>query len=336
MKVLVTGGAGFIGSHLVDALLARGFRCTVLDDLSRGARRNVRSDRGDVRLVEGSVTDRELVNAVAPGHDAVFHLASVVGVRSTIAHPARVIDVAVNGTANVLRSADPDAAVLVASSSEVYGRSPDAPFDEDTPSFLGPPSAARWSYAHAKSCAEHLALAAAHSRPAPPSVVRYFNVYGPRMPRTVDPSVITRFLDAAADGRPLEVHGQGLQTRSFVFVRDAVEGTLAAIDKARGRVVNLGGPEETSITELADAVISTTGTVSTTLMIERPATLGPPTEEPTRRSASGRLAAELLGWAPSTSLTAGLAETWSQWPRAGALSSLADATSSGSAPPSGS
>lgn len=312
MRVLVTGGAGFIGSHLVDALLARGDSCTVLDDLSRGDLRNLPCDQVDV--VEGCVTDRDLVERIAPGHDQIFHLASVVGVRSTIAHPARVIDVAVEGTANVLRAADPDAHVLVASSSEVYGRSPEAPFDEDTPAVLGPPRAARWSYAHAKACVEHLALAAGTDRTRPPAVVRYFNVYGPRMPRAVDPSVVTQFLDAAGDGRPLNVHGAGHQTRSFVFVNDAVEGTLAAITGAAGHVVNLGGPTETTIAGLAALVVSTTGSRVPIRIVERPTSLGPPSEEPRRRSATGTLAFELLAWAPRTNLADGLARTWAQWP----------------------
>ena len=313
MRVLVTGGAGFIGSHLVDALVARGDHCTIVDDLSRGDRSNVAHlPTSAVTLVEGSVTDGGLLREVLPGHQAVFHLASVVGVRSTIADPARVIDVAVTGTANVLRYTDPEAAVLVASSSEIYGRSTDTPFDESTPGVLGPPDVARWSYAHAKACAEHLALAAGAVR-RPPAVVRYFNVYGPRMPRTVDPSVVASFLEASRTGDVLPLHGDGTQTRSFVFVSDAVDGTLAAIDRARGRVVNLGGPVETTNERLAELVVETCGSQSPIVPVQRPSLLGSRAEEPRRRSASGTVAAELLDWKLRIGLPEGLAHTWATW-----------------------
>ena len=261
MRALVTGGAGFIGSHLVDALVARGDQCTVIDDLSRGDLANLAGHGDRVRVIRGSVTDADLMRDALAGQEVIFHLASVVGVASTIADPTRVIDVAVNGTLNVLRAADAGAAIVVASSSEVYGRSLDCPFDEVTPSLIGAPSAPRWSYAHAKACSEHLALDAAGSRDLAPTVVRYFNVYGPRMARQ-DPSVLSRFLDAARAGDDLEVHGDGAQTRSFVYVQDAVDGTLAAGVRGRGQVVNLGGPAEISIADLAALVLRVTGTTA--------------------------------------------------------------------------
>ena len=233
MRVLITGGAGFIGSHLVDALVARGEDCTVLDDLSRGSRDNLAHLTDQVTLIEGSVTDQDLVEDLAPEFDAIYHLASVVGVRSTIATPAQVIEVAVTGTANLIRAAAPDAAFLVASSSEIYGRSVQTPFDEQTPGLLGPPQAARWSYAHAKACMEHLALATGSTSRRPASVIRYFNVFGPRMPRFVDPSVITIFLDAAQAGQDLVIYGDGSQTRSFVFEMPWTE-PLPLANAARG------------------------------------------------------------------------------------------------------
>ena len=314
MRALITGGAGFIGSHLVDALVARGDECTVLDDLSRGSRDNLLHLADRVTLVEGSVTDQDLVEDLAPDFDAIYHLASVVGVKSTIADPARVIEVAVTGTANLLRSAAPDASFLVASSSEIYGRSVATPFDEQTPGLLGPPQAARWSYAHAKACMEHLALASGSTARRPASVIRYFNVFGPRMPRSVDPSVITLFLDAAQAGQDLVIYGDGSQTRSFVFVQDAVDGTIAACERGSGAVVNLGGPQETSISDLAEQILSTTSSNSTVQRVALPTALGLTSEEPHRRSATGVLAAELLDWKPQTSLNEGLNTTWSSWP----------------------
>lgn len=309
MDVLITGGAGFIGSHLVDALVARGDRCTVLDDLSRGAASNLAHHGEAVRLVEGSVTDRDLVADVAREAEAVYHMASVVGVRSTMGDPTRVIQVSVVGTTNVLDGTPPEAAVLVASSSEIYGRSSSVPFDEEAPGLLGPPQVARWSYAHAKACSEHLALAAGQRR-RPPTVARYFNVYGPRMARAVDPSVVARFLDAAAGDEALRVQGSGRQTRNFVYVDDAVTATVAALERAPGAVVNLGSPEETTVSRLAGLVIDVTGTAAGW----ESAPFDPMVDDPPRRSASGRRAADLLGWQPATDLADGLRRTWHGWP----------------------
>ena len=313
MRTLVTGGAGFIGSHLVDALVDRGHACTVLDDLSRGDRSNLAHHGDAVTFVHGSVTDRDLVHDVARDADAVLHLASVVGVRSTIADPTRVIDVSVRGTANVVDAAPTGAALLVASSSEIYGRSPEVPYDEQTPGVIGAPDVARWSYAHAKACSEHLALAAGRTRSRPPAVVRYFNVYGPRMPRTIDPSVVARFLDAARVGEPLRLHEGGRQTRNFVYVDDAVEATLAALELASGRVVNLGGPLESSISDLAHLITKVTGSSSEVVSVPDPASAAGAFEDPARRSATGALAASLLGWEPTTPLEDGLTRSWESW-----------------------
>jgi nucleoside-diphosphate-sugar epimerase len=312
MRVLVTGGVGFIGSHVVDALVGRGDECTVLDDLSRGDPANLAHHGDAVRVLVGSVTDPSTVAEACEGRDAVIHLASVVGVQSTIDDPTAVIDIAVTGTLHVLRSAAPDVPVVVASSSEVFGQSADVPFEESTPAALGATDVRRWSYAHAKACLEHLAFDAARWRLPGPAVVRYFNVYGPRMPIDRDPSVVSRFLASAAAGEPLTVYG-GDQTRNFVHVSDAVRGTLAALDRGAGRVINLGGPEETSVAELARLVVETTGSSSEVRIVERPAAIGSPDQDPSRRSATGTLAAELLDWRPEVPLRDGIAATWADW-----------------------
>lgn len=311
MRVLVTGGAGFIGSHVVDALVDRGDECTVLDDLSRGDVANLEHHGDAVRIVVGSVTDATAVTSACASQDAVVHLASVVGVQTTIDDPTRVIDVAVTGTLQVLRAAAPEAPVVVASSSEVFGQSDAVPFEESTPAALGATDVRRWSYAHAKACLEHLAFDAAGWRTPAPAVVRYFNVYGPRMPVDRDPSVVSRFLAAAAAGEPLTVYG-GDQTRNFVHVSDAVRGTLAALDRGAGRVVNLGGPEETSVSDLARLVVETTGSASEVRIVDRPSAVGSSDQDPTRRSATGALAADLLDWRPTMTLRDGLAATWAE------------------------
>lgn len=314
MRALVTGGAGFIGSHLVDALVAEGHECTVLDDLSRGDEANLAVHGGAVRLVKGSVTDADVVGRLVPDADVVFHLASVVGVRATIARPSEVIRTAVIGTSHVLERALPGTPIVIASSSEVYGVAEDAPFNEASPARLGPPDVHRWAYAHAKACAEHLATAATRDGLIAPTVVRYFNVYGSRMPRHNDPSVVARFLDAALTGRPLTVHGRGEHTRCFVHVDDAVRGTLSAWRQAPGRVVNLGGPVETTVRQLADEILTLTGADQGAVAESYADAFGPAFADPPRRGADGHLARELLGWEPEVGLREGLARTLATWP----------------------
>src|SRR5262245_26064830 len=243
MRFLITGGCGFIGSHLADLLLARGDTVTVLDDLTTGNLANVARHEGDprFRVVIGSVLEAELVRQQVASADRVFHLASAVGVKLVCERPRASIETIVHGTENVLMAAaDRDTPVLVTSSSEVYGKSRKVPFTESDDIVIGPPTAARWSYALAKAVDEQLALAHWHEHQTPAVVTRLFNTVGPRQTGRYG-MVLPRFVRAALRGEDLVIHGDGSQTRCFVHVEDVADALPRLIEcpGARGEVVNV-------------------------------------------------------------------------------------------------
>ncbi|MEW6744743.1 MAG: NAD-dependent epimerase/dehydratase family protein, partial [Planctomycetota bacterium] len=263
MRVLVTGGLGFIGSHLVELLLARGHVVTALDDLSAGSPANLRSADGCPRLrtVIGSVLDADLVARVASGCDQIFHLASIVGVRRVLECPEAVERVCIEGTIHVLDAARrAGARVLVASSSEVYGRPKRFPVSETDPILFDVGAGGRWVYAHAKVQSEVLALKA-HLRQGLSTVIaRLFNTVGPRQSSRYG-MVLPRFVQQACANEPLTVYGDGSQTRCFIDVRDVVLCLvkLAGDPAASGEVFNVGGTQEISIRELARTVAAMGG-----------------------------------------------------------------------------
>jgi UDP-glucose 4-epimerase len=263
--VLVTGGAGFIGSHLVDRLLLEGRSVTVLDDFSTGRRENiVEAERAGARITHGSVLDAELVEALVAAHAMVFHLAAAVGVRYIVNDPLRSVLTNVRGTEHVLASAERHGArVVLASTSEIYGRNTHVPFREEDERVLGPTWMHRWSYSTAKAIDEHLAFAYAE-RGLRVSIVRYFNSYGPRIDESGYGSVVARFVAQALAGRPLTVHGDGGQTRCFTYVSDTVEGTLrcGSREAALGKVFNIGTTHEVTILELANSIRTIIGSAS--------------------------------------------------------------------------
>ncbi|MSR62427.1 MAG: NAD-dependent epimerase/dehydratase family protein [Planctomycetes bacterium] len=258
MRVLVTGGAGFIGSHLSEALLARGDEVLCLDDLSTGREANLELCRAQTgfEFVRGSVLDEALVARCVKRVEGVFHLAARVGVRLVLEQPSATLETNVLGTRHVLAAAArAGARVLFASSSEVYGRNEHPPFAEDDPLLLGATNEPRWSYASSKALGEGLAFAHAREQGLPVVVVRFFNVVGPRQ-RGSYGMVVPRFVRAALAGEPLEVYGDGAQTRCFLHVADAVAAVLSLWDepRARGQVVNVGSARELSIQALAECV----------------------------------------------------------------------------------
>jgi len=258
MRILVTGGAGFLGSHLCEALLARGDEVVCLDDLSTGRLENLEACRTfpGFRFVDGSVLDASLVEGLVDGVEGVFHLAARVGVRLVLEHPSETLETNVLGTRHVLAAAARRRArVLFASSSEVYGQNESPPFAEDAPLLSGATHEPRWSYACSKAMGEALAFAQAREHGFPLVVVRFFNVVGPRQ-RGDFGMVLPRFVRAASRGEPIEVYGDGAQTRCFLHVDEAC-GTLLALwdePRAHGRVVNVGSERETSIAALAALV----------------------------------------------------------------------------------
>ena len=318
-SIVVTGGAGFIGSHLVDRLLAEGHAVTVLDNLSTGRKSNLSDASGKpgFRLVRGSVLDTSAVDAIVAGADIVFHLAAAVGVRHIVRDPLESVLTNVRGTENVLAAAHREGArVLLASTSEIYGRSAQVPFRENGDRVLGPTWVHRWSYSTAKAIDEHLAFAYA-DRGLRVSIVRYFNSYGPRIDESGYGSVIARFAAQALRGDPITVHGDGLQTRSFTFVADTVRGTILAgtLDAAIGAVFNVGSGREISILELARLVIDRTGSGSHIALVPYESTYPKGFEDTRRRVPDVRHASDVLGFRAETTLEDGL-DTTLTWCRA--------------------
>jgi UDP-glucose 4-epimerase len=254
----VTGGAGFIGSHLVERLIERGERVLVLDDLSTGRRENLAAVAGHERLVfvEGTVMDRAQVASVVARADLVVHLAAAVGVRLIVDRPVWTLETNIHGTEVVLHECARDQTpVFVASSSEVYGKGSQCPFREDDDIVLGPTTKSRWSYAASKMVDEFLALSWHRENGLPACVGRFFNTVGPRQVGQYG-MVVPRFVEQALDGGPITVYGDGLQSRAFGHVRDVVEAVVALMEcpDAAGRVFNIGGPEEITIQALAERV----------------------------------------------------------------------------------
>jgi len=262
-RYLVTGGAGFIGSHLVEQLLKDGHHVTVIDDLSTGKFSNLGAvaENEMFKLIVGSVSDRELLEPLVRDCETIFHLASPVGVRLIMERPVDTIHGIFTGTDTVFSlAARYRRKVLLTSTSEVYGKSADVPFREDGDRLQGPTSLHRWAYASAKALDEFLALAHFKTTGLPVVVVRLFNTVGPRQSSHYG-MVIPSFIDAALHGKPLPVHGDGEQTRCFLHVTDAVDALLAVMDEraCEGNVVNIGSDEEVTILQLAQRIITLTG-----------------------------------------------------------------------------
>jgi UDP-glucose 4-epimerase len=264
--VLITGGAGFIGSHLAEACLRGGHRVLVLDDLSSGSIDNLASVRSHRRLefVPESIAVRTALAEMVDRADVIFHMAATVGVFNIIESPVATIVNNIGGTEEVLKmAAKKKKKVIVASTSEVYGKSATVPFREDGDLVFGPTSKSRWSYASSKMVDEFLALAYWREYKVPTVVVRLFNTIGPRQIGRYG-MVVPRFLKQALTGRNLTVYGTGRQSRCFTYVSDVVEWLLLLGDEERavGRVFNLGNPEEVTIEALAKRVIAVTGSNS--------------------------------------------------------------------------
>ena len=260
MHILITGGAGFIGSHLSERLLKEGHSITVLDDLSTGTLENLANIRGDDRLtfVEGSVLDVNLVNRLVDAADAVFHLAAAVGVKLIMEEPSRSILTNITGTENVLKAAIPGKKLtFIASTSEVYGKSAKYPFREDDDLTIGATVNLRWSYACTKTLDEFLALSYAHEVDLPVVVLRFFNTTGPRQTGRYG-MVLPNFVTQALNGDPITIHGTGEQSRCFSHVKDVVESLVRLMDtpEARGQVFNIGGDQEVTIKGLAERVVA--------------------------------------------------------------------------------
>ena len=263
MRVLITGGAGFIGSHLAERLLSAGRKVLVLDDLSTGRYENIAhlEGREGFELRVASVTDPRVVEGCVTTCESVFHLASAVGVRLVVEQPVRTIETIVNGTDVVLRAcARYRRPVLLTSTSEVYGKGMKVPFAEDDDCLIGPTTTRRWAYACAKALDEFLALAHWHEARLPVVVARLFNTVGPRQTGRYG-MVVPRFVEQALAGEPLTVYGDGSQRRCFAHVSDVADALVALAGRADalGQVFNIGNDEEVTILALAERVRDLTG-----------------------------------------------------------------------------
>jgi UDP-glucose 4-epimerase len=266
MRVLITGGAGFVGSHLADALLAAGHEVTAFDNLSTGSIDNIEhlKTHPRFRYTIESVQNEPVVAEQIDRCDVVFHLAAAVGVKKIVEEPVHTIENNVHGTEVVLRHANKKKRlVVVASTSEVYGKSVDVPFHEDADLVMGPTSKHRWAYACSKAIDEFLALAYWKEKKLPVIVIRLFNTVGPRQTGQYG-MVIPTFVRQALAGQPITVFGDGTQRRSFTYVGDVVAGLIGLMNepKAVGQVFNIGNGEEISMRALADKIKTMTGSTS--------------------------------------------------------------------------
>ncbi|MFQ5859548.1 MAG: NAD-dependent epimerase/dehydratase family protein, partial [Anaerolineae bacterium] len=259
MQALITGGAGFIGSHLAEALLERDYHVTVIDDLSTGQFDNIEHlrDHPRFRFAIDTITNDMVMDRLSSECDVIFHLAAAVGVELIIDSPVHTIETNILGTDAVLRAAQRyRKKVLIASTSEIYGKNNHVPFREDDDRLLGPTTKARWSYATSKAVDEFLGLAYHKEKGLPVVIFRLFNTIGPRQ-RGRYGMVVPRFVQQALAGRPLTVYGDGRQTRCFCDVADVVRAIISLAEEPRavGQVFNVGSTEEISILELARKVL---------------------------------------------------------------------------------
>jgi UDP-glucose 4-epimerase len=306
MKCLVTGAAGFIGSHLSDALIAAGHEVVGLDDLSTGRLDNLQTmqDGPGFRLVQGSIRDGGLVDDLAHGTDWIFHLAAAVGSFVIRDRTLESLRTNIHGTENVIEAADRHGAVLMAAStSEIYGKNDKIGLREDDDRLVGSPLRSRWSYAEAKAIDESLIDAYARERGLRAVIIRFFNTVGPRQTGRYG-MVIPRFVRQALAGEPLTIFGTGEQIRCFCHVADVVPAVLDLIttEAAYGRAVNVGNTEQVSILELAQRVIAATESSSELKYLSYLEAMGPGYEDMQRRVPDCTLAHGLIGYKPTRTL----------------------------------
>jgi UDP-glucose 4-epimerase len=307
MRILITGGAGFIGSHLTDRLVADGHQVTILDNLATGRKENLSAHLGggSVTFIEGSILDLPLIDGLVKETEYAFHLAAAVGVFNIVNHPLDSLMTNIRGTENVLEAAHKyGKPVFVTSSSEVYGKNISDSLRESDDRILGAPVTLRWSYSEAKAIDESLAYAYWVEKKLETRIVRFFNTVGPRQLGAYG-MVVPRFVQFALKNEPITIYGNGEQTRCFGHVLDAVDAVvrIAFAENTIGKVINIGNDFEISINDLAKKVIAETNSQSEIVYVPYEEAYGDGFEDMERRVPNIELIKSLVGWEPKRDLS---------------------------------
>ena len=304
MRALITGGAGFIGSHLADALIARGDSVIILDNMSTGSAKNIAHLQGKVGVHEGDIRDKALVEKLTEQSEIVFHMAAALGVKNIMEHTLESIDRNFNGSEIVLRASTKfNKRLIIASTSEIYGKNPKQPLNEESDRVVGAPQKIRWTYADAKALEEAVAHTLHKTNGLKVTTVRFFNTVGPRQTGQYG-MVVPRFIQSALRNEPITIYDDGSQTRVFCHVEDAVRAviTLSETDSTIGDYFNVGGVGEKTIKELATRVIERTNSTSTIRFIPYSEAYPPGFEDMQRRVPDISKIKRLINWEPEHSL----------------------------------
>ena len=304
MRAFITGGAGFIGSHLADALIARGDSVTILDNLSTGSKKNISHLEGKITVLEGDIRDKELVNRLVAESDTVFHMAAALGVKNIMEHTIESIDRNFNGSEVVLNAATKhDKRLLIASTSEIYGKNPNQPLHEESDRVVGAPQKIRWTYSDAKALEEAVAHTLHKTHGLKVTTVRFFNTVGPRQTGQYG-MVVPRFVQAALKNEDITIYDDGSQSRVFCHVEDAVRAVLSLLDSDStiGDYFNVGGVGETTIKELAQQIIKQTNSDSTIKFIPYADAYPAGFEDMQRRVPDVSKINKAVGWSPTHTL----------------------------------
>ena len=304
MKVFITGGAGFIGSHLCDALISRGDEVTILDNLSTGSHENIAHLKGKIEVIQGDIRDKALVESLVDNSDLVLHMAAALGVDNILENPIESISTNFYGSEVVLGAAlKYDKRILIASTSEIYGKNSKQPLSETDDRVIGTPQRLRWTYSDAKALEEATAHFLFLTKHLKVTTIRFFNTVGPRQSGKYG-MVIPRFVRAAIENKPLQIFGDGSQTRVFCHVSDSVKAVLdlSTDDKTIGEVFNIGGKGEISILDLAKLIVKQTNSKSELTFTEYKDAYATGFEEMARRVPDISKIANFTGWEPKLDL----------------------------------
>ncbi len=304
MRVFITGGAGFIGSHLADALIARGDSVTILDNLSTGTLNNLSGVVEKIEFIEGDIRDQNLIEKLTRKADVVLHMAAALGVQTIMHHTVESVSTNFTGSEVVMNAALKfDKRLIIASTSEIYGKNPKQPLSETDDRVVGTPQKIRWTYADAKALEEAIAYALFITHGLKQTTLRFFNTVGPRQTGRYG-MVVPRFVDAALKNEPIPVHGDGTQSRVFCHVEDVVRAVLGVIkdDSTIGQVFNVGGVGETTIQQLAEKIIAQTNSKSTISYTPYSEAYPQGYEDMQRRVPDTTKLQKLLSWKPEHNL----------------------------------